>query len=903
MQRYIFKVTLIILVVIICFNKTIKAQIGSDCDTPFVVTAIPFVASGLSTATTGNHYTTSPCSIDYISGNDFVFTYTPAITKKIRITLTNTGPGVGVFVVNGCGTGATCIAKDEAQGGNPKIDTVTLFAGNTYYIIVSTYNLFGFNPTTNFNISIEPVYNIDAGVILIDNRSTCFLNNNVILTIRVNNWGSDTIFPFPIAYKINSGNEVVDTFPHLLSPGQSTLNYHSFINFPADLSIPGTTYKIQAYPKVIGEQNYNNDTLTRYITNFINVSSFPYFENFENGNGNWVTEISSSSYSPSSWQLGNPNKPIINSAASGTNSWVTSLTGNCNPNEESFIYSPCFDLANLTLPIFEFKIWYEMGNYDYTVLEYCTDTGYASPTNAVGWHWIRVGNTNEGMNWYNTPSSASNQGWTGSSGGWLLAKHTLDSVIGKSHVQFRIKFINGANTTSEGFAFDDVKIYDSPNNDIGILNIIKPISECGIPNIDSVTVKIKNCGQFPQSNFKVGYSINNGASYIIDTITSTLNFEDTLIYTFHTPLNLTSFGEYLLIAKAFLINDQDSLNDTANTTFVRYNNISALPINENFEQDNGGWYSSGINSSWQYGVPSDTVITHAASGTHCWVTNLTGYHNQPEQSYITSPCFDLTNTTKPVIKFSLWYETLNPSGAQLELSTNNGNTWQVLGLSTDTNWYNQGYMWIGHSGGWKQVEHKIYNYSGNPSIQFRIKFQGYIAKSGIGFDDFIICDSPVASFTTVANGRQITFTNTSVFPDSSFWDFGNGDSSTLSNPVHTFTNVDSADVRLIVKNDCGVDTTYQKLYFSGIENISETNIIISPNPAKRILNIKFDKNYKDLTVEVYNALGNKVYSEYYNNVSPNFYKQISLIDYNEGVYIIKLKTNKGIFTKKLVIKK
>ena len=48
---------------------------------------------------------------------------------------------------------------------------------------------------------------------------------------------------------------------------------------------------------------------------------------------------------------------------------------------------------------------------------------------------------------------------------------------------------------------------------------------------------------------------------------------------------------------------------------------STLPANvvysEGFENNDGGWTTSGTNPSWQWGTPAGSVITGAANGRKC----------------------------------------------------------------------------------------------------------------------------------------------------------------------------------------------------------------------------------------------------------------------------------------------
>ena len=73
------------------------------------------------------------------------------------------------------------------------------------------------------------------------------------------------------------------------------------------------------------------------------------------------------------------------------------------------------------------------------------------------------------------------------------------------------------------------------------------------------------------------------------------------------------------------------------------------------------------------------------------------------------------------------------------------------------------------------------------------------------------CPAPVASFTASAVSGNfpltVNFTDTSTNnPSSWLWDFGDGNTSTLQNPSHTFTTPAEFTVTLTVDNECGTAT-------------------------------------------------------------------------------------------------
>ncbi|RLD49692.1 MAG: hypothetical protein DRI94_10605, partial [Bacteroidetes bacterium] len=782
------------------------AQTGSSCSSPDSITSLPFIKTGLNTGDAANNYTGTNFGASNMSGYDYVFCYKPTIDISIHVKITNVDYAPGVYLVKGCpdSPSVVCLARDSSDNTNLELFSVALQADSTYYIVVSTHDYGGLTATTNFNISVTESFQYDLATYTYwVPRSSCSLNNDQQVHLEVNNNGYDTIHNFYLNYSVNGGPVYTDYVDSALAPGA---RYYHFFTQHQDMSTVGE-YKFKLYSTLAGDGNLNNDTFKVSIFHTDTINTFPYFQDFETSN-DWGSERHfgvGHLYDYSTWELGTPNAPIINSAASGTKAWVTSLDSLTNQFESSYLISPGFDFSNMIQPVFEFDIWYETANYDYTILEYSIDSGV---------HYTTIGTINDGENWYNTPASSPFQGWNGSSGGWIHAKHEMPSLAGVSKAIFRIRF-NGNSIPSEGFAVDNIYIHESPLNDLGVINVVSPKTGCSLSSNENLTVQIYNYGLDTIYSFPVSYSLNGGA-WVTDTVHQTIAFDDTLIYTFQNILDLSSIGTYNLVVKTNLINDDYTPNDSIAVQIINYQKITTYPYIQDFETDNGGFTTDGLNSSWEWGTPSDTVITNASSGTKCWVTNLSGYHNNPEQSELYANCFDFSNMRNPKVKIDVWYETINPSGGQLESTVDTGNSWQVMGVSAtiDTNWYSSGYMWIGSAGNWKTVYQKLPSLIGKTDVQFRIKFVGATDASGLGIDNFIICDNPLAGADYSYNGNQITFTDTSYNADSVKYIFSDGTIFTTANPVYTITE-DSVILTMVAYNFCGNDTATQTIYKTG----------------------------------------------------------------------------------------
>lgn len=73
-----------------------------------------------------------------------------------------------------------------------------------------------------------------------------------------------------------------------------------------------------------------------------------------------------------------------------------------------------------------------------------------------------------------------------------------------------------------------------------------------------------------------------------------------------------------------------------------------------------------------------------------------------------------------------------------------------------------------------------------------------------------VLGQPAPGFTSSSNGLTVTFTNTSVNSTSYLWNFGDGATSTQTNPTHTYANGGTYTVSLTAINDCGsIAVTHQ----------------------------------------------------------------------------------------------
>lgn len=303
-----------------------------------------------------------------------------------------------------------------------------------------------------------------------------------------------------------------------------------------------------------------------------------------------------------------------------------------------------------------------------------------------------------------------------------------------------------------------------PDIDVGVTAWLDPYIGCSLSANEPVTIAVKNFGITVADTFYLSYSIDGGTTFYHDTVYQSINPGDTLFHTFSQLADFSSYGDFLCIATVKMPGDQFSGNDTLHFTIKNSPLFSTFPYFENFELGDGGWYSGGVNSSWELGVPSNTIIDSTASGSNAWVTGLNGSYNNNEASWVASPCFDFTTITNPVFEMKIWLNIYDDWGDGVALQyTINDVEWHTIGQHLDEyNWYNRDWIeglnafntwhgWSGVTNGYMTVRRELpSNLAGQPFVRFRIVFGSnyWSVNEGIAFDDIKIFQPPPMSFST-----------------------------------------------------------------------------------------------------------------------------------------------------------
>ncbi len=163
---------------------------------------------------------------------------------------------------------------------------------------------------------------------------------------------------------------------------------------------------------------------------------------------------------------------------------------------------------------------------------------------------------------------------------------------------------------------------------------------------------------------------------------------------------------------------------------------------------------------------------------------------------------------------------------------------------------------------------------------------------------FVNNSKPTPAFNFSENNLQINFNNQTIDGNTYLWDFGDGNTSTLINPSHIYTNYGSYNVKLISYNACGNDSITIPLSINlGLNENDIDKITISPNPTNNIINIYSPNNEEINKIQLFNTSGQLIYSDLLlksNSIS------INLSKFAKGIYYLHIQNKENINIKKIV---
>lgn len=730
-------------------------------------------------------------------------------------------------------------------------------------------------------VSFQTYWTNDIGITgVVSPQNGCDLGMDSV-KVMVRNFGSAPQSLFTYSYAVNGQPAAVvppsDGFYTGILGKDSTV----VIAFEtlSDFSVSGE-YRLDVYTELGTDEDLQNDTFTYYFTNRLQPT---YVQLFETWGGGW--EVSGEN---PSWEYGKPDKQEIPNAASGEFAWVTSLAGSYNTSEASFLTSPCFDFSELdTDPVIAFSINLDMQqDFDGVWLETSVDGGQ---------NWEKVGEVGEGQNWYSGEIDflGLTDAWSGNTGGWVNARHSLPGTAGESEVHLRYVMRSSPFFSGGGCGIDDIRIFEAFAKDLAALSMytLGDEEECGLEN-DQVVFTFLNAGSATQSGIKAFYSINGGAP-VQQNVTGTAVVDQQVTHTFTVPFDSRD-GLFEIKCWTNLTGDQDHSNDTI--TYVVDHRAKPLPYQQNFET------LTAPPTDWTYDPAFGFIVTN----THNNISNVLAFNlysgnteftaDMPRMGLVQSG--DSLRFTYRITNYDSEGQTptILQGGTKIEIqaSTDCGETWETFFTISNLN----------HLPTIQMRERKISleNYVGE---NLKIRYHGIWGASDFWFDldnvNILSCaaDMELSAAITPANPGQ--FDGVAKIevglgnpPYQYTWSSGN--------TTQTATNLGPGayTVTVLDAHGCTDEITFNLGTSSVQDPATFARVSLFPNPTSGLstLEVQFQKS-TDAQLEILNPMGQRMHMTTVNDAT-QLTETIDLESMTPGLYLVRIQANGQTLTRKLI---
>jgi hypothetical protein len=383
-------------------------------------------------------------------------------------------------------------------------------------------------------------------------------------------------------------------------------------------------------------------------------------------------------------------------------------------------------------------------------------------------------------------------------------------------------------------------------NDVKLISIAGFSNEINCDTNINPTIEVKNNGTNIINSVNVIYTVDgtpnnftwNGS--IASNVTTTITL----------PTISLGRGLHTFKANTTITNDAYAINnDSEEKIIYATDSGSTNVVNtlENSTQELLVYNEASTNQLWTRGIPSGAVLNDGNTVTNnVYATNLSGNYPDATKSFIISQCYDLTTVTAPELKFDMGFDLeLDWDIVYVEYSLDNGINWNILGTSSDLNWYNSnttqgqnnscyncpGDQWTGTNANLTEYKKDLTAFASETNFMFRIVFHSdeSVNQEGVIVDNIVI----------------------------------------IGNALST-------------------------------EEFSLNSLNISPNPSNGIFNITTTKSL-NFNYTVSDVTGKLIIKENNVNTTNNMY-QINLANYSNGIYFLNIISDKSTITKKLMLK-
>ncbi len=233
---------------------------------------------------------------------------------------------------------------------------------------------------------------------------------------------------------------------------------------------------------------------------------------------------------------------------------------------------------------------------------------------------------------------------------------------------------------------DQAEAYDTPlPNNLGVIEVVSPpleLLDCAANNLP-VTVKVRNYGQLPQSNFELRYQLDGGAE-VSGTFTGALAPGAVAEFTFPTLLTITGNGPHTFVARSALTGDEFGGNDVTTATInLSTANVVASTYATNIETTTvtpSGWTLQNPDNG---NVWTTIAVTGQAAcvGSRIWGIDNFSSNTPGQEDRLVTPVVNLSGSVGTRLKFQHAYRPYSasfPDRLRVDVSGDCGLTWNTV---------------------------------------------------------------------------------------------------------------------------------------------------------------------------------------------------------------------------------
>ena len=156
---------------------------------------------------------------------------------------------------------------------------------------------------------------------------------------------------------------------------------------------------------------------------------------------------------------------------------------------------------------------------------------------------------------------------------------------------------------------------------------------------------------------------------------------------------------------------------------------------------------------------------------------------------------------------------------------------------------------------------------------------------------------------------NVSFTNGTVGATSYAWSFGDGGTSSLQNPTHTYTTSGVYTVKEIITSGSCSDTITTEVNVNGYTGIAENttenfSFEAFPNPTNNVLTVQYSLNMEtDVQITVCDLTGRQVQQLYAGKANGKQQLTWNTQNVAEGVYMLVFKSANYNVPLKVIVEK